>query len=211
MPSLQLRRGRRFDPEGPRGGRIMNLVGATEVKRRRPPEILGVELITTEDGRLDRLSPWIGGPGLSGVVLVVPTPATAVVDVVASMLPGATRQRRRVHSAQQAHRVPKTAQSMVGAFIQSIFEQPNAEQVYAQPVGSRRPNEVESASVHVLAKRPPLILTRSTIPCCSGQAGITVLGSPPHRPVSCQARAATGFGNRLSLPLRFARLLSLSL
>jgi putative transposase len=71
--------------------------------------------------------------GLSGVSLVVSDAHQGLVDAIASVLPGATWQRCRVHFVRNVHtRVPKAAQSMVATLVRSIFEQPDAEQVHAQ-------------------------------------------------------------------------------
>ena len=118
------------------GGRIVNVavVIASGVNADGHREILGVDLITTEDG-----AGWTAflrglvARGLSGVALVVSDAHQGLVDAIASVLPGACWQRCRVHFVRNVHtRVPKTAQSMVGALIRSIFEQPDAEQVHAQ-------------------------------------------------------------------------------
>jgi transposase-like protein len=118
------------------GGRIVNVavVLATGVNSDGHREILGVDLITTEDG-----AGWTAflrglvARGLSGVALVVSDAHAGLVDAIASVLPGAVWQRCRVHFVRNVHtRVPKSAQSMVGALIRSIFEQPAADQVRAQ-------------------------------------------------------------------------------
>jgi putative transposase len=118
------------------GGRIVNVavVLATGVNSDGHREILGVDIITTEDG-----AGWTAflrglvARGLSGVALVVSDAHQGLVDAIASVLPGAAWQRCRVHFVRNVHtRVPKTAQSMVGALIRSIFEQPDADQVHAQ-------------------------------------------------------------------------------
>jgi putative transposase len=118
------------------GGRIVNVavVLATGVNADGHREILGVDLITTEDG-----AGWTAflrglvARGLSGVALVVSDAHAGLVDAIASVLPGAVWQRCRVHFVRNVHtRVPKSAQSMVGALIRSIFEQPDADQVRAQ-------------------------------------------------------------------------------
>jgi putative transposase len=118
------------------GGRIVNVavVIATGVNSDGHREILGVDLITTEDG-----AGWTAflrglvARGLSGVSLVVSDAHHGLVDAIASVLPGASWQRCRVHFVRNVHtKVPKSAQSMVGALIRSIFEQPDADQVLAQ-------------------------------------------------------------------------------
>jgi putative transposase len=118
------------------GGRIVNVavVVATGVNADGHREILGIDLITTEDG-----AGWTAflrglvARGLSGVALVVSDAHRGLVDAIASVLPGATWQRCRAHFVRNVlTRVPKTAQSMVATLIRSIFEQPDADQVLAQ-------------------------------------------------------------------------------
>ncbi len=118
------------------GGRIVNVavIVATGVNADGHREILGVDLITTEDG-----AGWTAflrglvARGLSGVALVVSDAHRGLVDAIASVLPGATWQRCRAHFVRNVlTKVPKTAQSMVATLIRSIFEQPDTEQVLAQ-------------------------------------------------------------------------------
>ena len=118
------------------GGRIVNVavIVATGVNADGHREILGIDLITTEDG-----AGWTAflrglvARGLSGVALVVSDAHRGLVDAIASVLPGATWQRCRAHFVRNVlTKVPKTAQSMVATLIRSIFEQPDADQVLAQ-------------------------------------------------------------------------------
>ena len=118
------------------GGRIVNVavVVATGVNADGHREILGLDLITTEDG-----AGWTAflrglvARGLSGVALVVSDAHQGLVDAIASVLPGAAWQRCRVHFVRNVlTRVPKATQSMVATLIRSIFEQPDHEQVLAQ-------------------------------------------------------------------------------
>jgi putative transposase len=118
------------------GGRIVNVavVVATGVSADGHREILGLDLITTEDG-----AGWTAflrglvARGLSGVALVVSDAHSGLVDAIASVLPGATWQRCRVHFVRNVlTKVPRATQSMVATLIRSIFEQPDAQQVMAQ-------------------------------------------------------------------------------
>ncbi len=118
------------------GGRIVNVavVIATGVNAEGHREILGLDLITTEDG-----AGWTAflrglvARGLSGVQLVVSDAHRGLVDAIASVLPGAAWQRCRVHFVRNVlTRVPKATQSMVATLIRSIFDQPDAEQVHLQ-------------------------------------------------------------------------------
>ena len=118
------------------GGRIVNVavVIATGVNAEGHREVLGLDLITTEDG-----AGWTSflrglvARGLSGVQLVVSDAHGGLVDAIASVLPGAAWQRCRVHFVRNVlTKVPKAAQSMVATLIRSIFDQPDAEQVHLQ-------------------------------------------------------------------------------
>ena len=118
------------------GGRIVNVavVVATGVNADGHREILGLDLVTTEDG-----AGWTAflrglvARGLSGVALVISDAHQGLVDAIASTLPGAAWQRCRVHFVRNVlTRVPKATQSMVATLIRSIFEQPDHEQVLAQ-------------------------------------------------------------------------------
>ena len=118
------------------GGRIVNvaLVVATGVNGDGHREILGLDLITTEDG-----AGWTAflrglvARGLYGVALVISDAHAGLVDAIGSVLPGASWQRCRVHFVRNLlTKVPKAAQGMVGTLVRSIFEQPDREQVLAQ-------------------------------------------------------------------------------
>ncbi len=118
------------------GGRIVNVavVIATGVNADGHREVLGVDLITTEDG-----AGWTAflrglvARGLSGVQLVISDAHCGLVDAVASTLPGASWQRCRTHFMRNLlSRVPKSAQAFVAALVRSIFDQPDAGQVHAQ-------------------------------------------------------------------------------
>ncbi len=118
------------------GGRIVNVavVVATGVNADGHREILGLDLITTEDG-----AGWTAflrglvARGLSGVALVISDAHQGLIDAIASTLPGAAWQRCRVHFVRNVlTKVPKATQSMVATLIRSIFEQPDHQQVLAQ-------------------------------------------------------------------------------
>jgi len=120
------------------GGRIVNVavVVATGVNADGHREILGLDLITTEDG-----AGWTAflrglvARGLSGVALVISDAHQGLIDAIGSTLPGAAWQRCRVHFVRNVlTKVPKATQSMVATLIRSIFEQPDHEQVLAQHV-----------------------------------------------------------------------------
>ena len=112
------------------GGRIVNVavVVATGVNADGHREILGLDLVTTEDG-----AGWTAflrglvARGLSGVALVISDAHQGLIDAIASVLPGAAWQRCRVHFVRNVlTKVPKATQSMVATLIRSIFEQPDA-------------------------------------------------------------------------------------
>lgn len=117
-------------------GRIVNvaLVQAIGVNAGGYREILGVDVITTEDG-----AGWLAflrglvSRGLSGVALVVSDAHEGLKDAIASTLPGAAWQRCRTHfMTNLLTRIPKTAQTVVATLVRSIFAQPDHDSVHAQ-------------------------------------------------------------------------------
>jgi putative transposase len=111
------------------GGRIINVavVIAVGVNRDGHREILGLDVITTEDG-----AGWLAflrglvARGLSGTSLVVSDAHPGLVDAIASTLVGASWQRCRTHYMRNLlTRVPKSAQSMVATLVRTIFDQLN--------------------------------------------------------------------------------------
>lgn len=117
-------------------GRIVNVacvlaVGVNADGRR---EVLGVDVITTEDG-----AGWTAflrnlvARGLSGVQLVTSDAHEGLKAAIAAVLPGASWQRCRTHFMRNLlTRVPKSSQSLVATLVRSIFEQPDATQVHEQ-------------------------------------------------------------------------------
>ena len=90
-------------------------------------EILGLDVITTEDG-----AGWTAflrglvARGLCGVALVISDAHQGLVDAIAAVLPGAAWQRCRVHFMRNLlTRVPKSSQAMVATLVRTIFEQPD--------------------------------------------------------------------------------------
>ena len=118
------------------GGRIVNVVVvvATGVNANGNREVLGLDLITSEDG-----AGWLAflrslvARGLSGVQLVISDCHEGLRQAIAATLPGASWQRCRTHFMRNLlTKVPKASQSMVATLVRTIFEQPDAEQVWAQ-------------------------------------------------------------------------------
>ena len=118
------------------GGRIVNVavVIATGVNADGHREILGVDVITSEDG-----AGWTAflrglvARGLAGVQLVVSDAHPGLKAAIAAVLPGASWQRCRTHFLRNLlTRVPKAAQSLVATLVRSIFAQPDELAVWAQ-------------------------------------------------------------------------------
>jgi putative transposase len=118
------------------GGRtiIVHCLVATGVNAGGQREILGLDVVTAEDG-----AGWLAflrglvARGLSGVKLVTSDCHAGLRDAIASTLPGAAWQRCRTHYHRNLLvRVPKTAQPWVATMVRTIFEQPDADAVFAQ-------------------------------------------------------------------------------
>lgn len=118
------------------GGRVVNVatVIATAVNAQGQREVLGLDVVTNEDG-----AGWkaflrgLVARGLSGVKLVVSDDHRGLKSALASELPGASWQRCRTHFMRNLlTRVPKNAQDLVATLVRSIFAQPDAKEVWAQ-------------------------------------------------------------------------------
>jgi transposase-like protein len=118
------------------GGRIVNVacVVAVGVNADGHREVLGFDVITAEDG-----AGWTAflrglvARGLSGVGLVISDAHEGLKGAIAAVLEGATWQRCRTHFMRNLlTRVPKSSQSLVATLVRTIFEQPDATQVWAQ-------------------------------------------------------------------------------
>ena len=122
------------------GGRIVNVVVvvATGVNADGNREVLGLDVVTSDVG-----AGWLAflrslvARGLSGVQLVISDCHEGLRQAIAAVLPGATWQRCRTHFMRNLlTKVPKASQSMVATSVRTIFEQPDAEQVWAQQPAS---------------------------------------------------------------------------
>jgi putative transposase len=117
-------------------GRVQNVavVIATGVNAGGQREVLGVDVITVEDG-----AGWTAflrglvARGLSGVALVVSDAHQGLKAAIGAVLPGATWQRCRTHAARNLlAKVPRSAQDLVATLIRTIFAQPDGTSVWAQ-------------------------------------------------------------------------------
>jgi putative transposase len=117
-------------------GRIVNVacVLATGVNADGHREILGVDVVTTEDG-----AGWTSflrglvARGLWGVELVISDAHQGLKQAIAAVLPGASWQRCRTHFMRNLLcRVPKSAQGLVATLVRTVFAQPDAASTHAQ-------------------------------------------------------------------------------
>jgi transposase-like protein len=118
------------------GGRVVNVavVVATGVNANGNREVLGMDVITTEDG-----AGWTAflrglvARGLSRVALVISDDHKGLTAAIGAVLAGAAWQRCRTHFARNLlTRVPRASQGMVATLVRTIFEQPDHESVWAQ-------------------------------------------------------------------------------
>ena len=117
-------------------GRGVNVavIVATAVNREGRKVILGVDVVTTEDGAgWETFLRGLVARGLRGVQWVVSDAQEGLKNAVAKTLPGASWQRCRTHFMRNLlTRVPKKAQEPVAALVRSIFAQADAEETHAQ-------------------------------------------------------------------------------
>jgi putative transposase len=118
------------------GGRVASvaMLIATAVNAEGRREIVGVDVITTEDG-----AGWTAflrglvARGLNGVKLVISDAHVGIKAAIDAVLPAASWQRCRAHFMRNLlTKVPKAAQGMVSGLVRTIFEQPDHKSVRAQ-------------------------------------------------------------------------------
>ena len=150
-------------------GRVVNVATliATGVNAQGQREILGLDVITAEDG-----AGWTAflrglvARGLSGVKLVISDSHEGLKSAIAAVLPGASWQRCRVHFVRNLmSRVPKSAQEMAATLVRSIFAQPDQEAAWAQH--GRVIEQLEARfqeAAHLLAEAGSEILAYGAFP-----------------------------------------------
>lgn len=118
------------------GGRIVNVatVVATGVNAAGHREILGVDVVTTEDGAIrTAFRRGLVARALCGVQLVVSDAHAGLKQAIGAVLPTSSWPRCRTHFGPNLRtRVPKAAQVRVATLVRSIFAQPDATRVWAQ-------------------------------------------------------------------------------
>jgi transposase-like protein len=117
-------------------GRVVNVavIVATAVNREGRKVILGLDVVTSEDGAgWEAFLRGLVARGLNGVQLVVSDAHEGLKNAVAKVLPGSSWQRCRTHFMRNLlTRVPKKAQEAVAALVRSIFAQADAAEAHAQ-------------------------------------------------------------------------------
>ena len=120
---------------GDQPGRIEGVATliATAVNAQGCREILGLDVVTTEDG-----AGWLAffrdmvARGLSGVELVISDSHEGLKSAIAATV-SCSWQRCRTHFVRNLlTRVPRSAQQWVATAVRSIFEQPDSDSVWAQ-------------------------------------------------------------------------------
>jgi putative transposase len=118
------------------GGRVCSVATliATAVGADGRREIVGVDVITTEDGAgWTQFLRGLVARGLGGVKLVISDAHVGIKAAIDAVLPGASWQRCRTHFMRNLlAKVPKSAQGMVSGLVRTIFEQPDHKNVRAQ-------------------------------------------------------------------------------
>jgi putative transposase len=117
-------------------GRIINVaaVVATGVNADGHQEILGIDVLTSEDG-----AGWtvflrdLVARGLGGVELVISDAHQGLKQAIAAVLAGASWQQCRTHFMRNLLcRVPKSAQGLVATLVRTVFAQPDAASTWTQ-------------------------------------------------------------------------------
>jgi transposase-like protein len=117
-------------------GRVQNVavVCATGVNRDGKREVLGMDVITAEDG-----AGWTAflrglvARGLGGVQLVVSDAHEGLKAAIAAVLPGAAWQRCRTHAMRNLlSKVPRSAQPFVATLVRTVFAQPDSKSTWSQ-------------------------------------------------------------------------------
>lgn len=118
------------------GGRIVNVavVVATGVNAEGKREILGIDVVTGEDG-----AAWtaflrgLAARGLKDVRLFVSDAHNGLKNALAAVFPGASWQRCRTHFMRNLlTRVPKASQNAVATLVRSVFAQGDKQSVDEQ-------------------------------------------------------------------------------
>ena len=112
-----------------------HILVATGVNAEGKREILGLEALSAEDG-----AGWpaffrsLVTRGLSGVALVTSDARGGLAGAIRDSLPGAAWQRCRAHYlGDLLAKVPESSQPWVATLVRTVFDQPDAAEVAAQP------------------------------------------------------------------------------
>jgi putative transposase len=151
------------------GGRVSSvaMLIATAVNADGRREIVGVDVITAEDGAgWTQFLRGLVARGLNGVKLVISDAHAGIKAAIDAVLPGASWQRcRTLFMRNLLAKVPKAAQGMVSGLVRTTFEQPDHKSVRAQfDVVLNKLLEQFPDAAQLLADAEEEILAFSTFP-----------------------------------------------
>lgn len=146
---------------------IVAVVIATGVNADGHREILGMDVITAEDGAgWTQFLRGMVARGLSGVRLVTSDAHEGLKQAISAVLPGASWQRCRTHFMRNLlTKVPKSVQETVAILVRSIFSQPDGQSTHDQHARVvEQLNDKFPDAANLLAEAGPDLLAFTAVP-----------------------------------------------